>query len=61
MVRNEEQYQKARTLRARGFSYAEIARLCGCSKATLSSWFKYEPFSAQITAANKKNGGSREF
>jgi transcriptional regulator with XRE-family HTH domain len=54
MVRNEEQYQKARALRQRGFSYAEIAHMCGCSKSTLSAWFAAEPFSASIAAANRK-------
>jgi transcriptional regulator with XRE-family HTH domain len=53
MVRNEEQYQKARALRARGFSYSEIARLCGCSKSTLSSWFSGETFSSAVTRANR--------
>jgi len=38
MVRNAEIYKQALTFRKRGFTYVEIAKICGVHKATVARW-----------------------
>lgn len=52
MVRSEEIYKQALTFRKQGFSYAEISKICGVSKGTLSSWFSKKRFSQTIAKHN---------
>jgi transposase len=52
MVRNEEKYQLATHYRKRGFSYTEIAHLCGVSKGTISNWLAKKAFSKKVKQAN---------
>lgn len=54
MVRNEEKYQLATYYRKRGFSYSEIAKLCGVSKGTVSNWFAKKAFSKKIKQDNTR-------
>jgi transcriptional regulator with XRE-family HTH domain len=57
MVRNEEKYQQAIQFRARGFTLAEIAKICEVSKGTVSKWLKNNPISENITTQNKRRAG----
>lgn len=57
MVRNEEKYQQAITLRKRGFTLEEIAKYCDISKSTASIWLKNKAFSTQVTKQNIKRAG----
>lgn len=52
MVRDEEKYQLATHYRKRGFSYSEIAKLCGVSKGTVSNWFAKKAFSKRVKKDN---------
>jgi len=47
-------YEQAISLRKRGFSYSEIAKLCAVSVGTLSTWLSPLPFSEEITKQNKR-------
>lgn len=38
MVRNDEIYKQALTFRKRGFTYVEIAKICGVHKSTVARW-----------------------
>ncbi len=49
----KEAYEQAIAFRKRGFTYTEIAKICGVSVGTVSAWLKPLPFSVQITAQNK--------
>ena len=57
MVRNEERYEQALQLRKRGFTLAEVAKLCEISKSTASKWFKNNATSRSVTKQNKKRAG----
>ncbi|MCA9360756.1 helix-turn-helix domain-containing protein [Candidatus Nomurabacteria bacterium] len=57
MVRNEEKYQQAISLRKRGFTLEEIAKYCDISKSTASLWLKNKAFSAQVKKQNVKRAG----
>ena len=50
----KEQFEQAQQFRRRGFTYAEIARICGVSRGTVSNWLKDEDFSKQVRADNQK-------
>lgn len=50
----QEAYDQALVFRKRGFTYAEIAKICNVSVSTLSNWFKNEPFSKQVAVSNIK-------
>lgn len=50
----QEAYEQAVSLRKRGFSYREIAKICGVSVGTVSAWFSTLPFSAEVTKQNKR-------
>lgn len=49
----KEAYEQAIAFRKRGFTYTEIAKICGVSVSTVSAWLKPLPFSVEITAQNK--------
>jgi len=48
----KESYEQAISFRKRGFTYAEIAKICGVSLGTVSAWLKNEPFSQMIAKDN---------
>lgn len=54
MIRNEEIYKQALVFRKRGFTYAEIAQLCGVHKATVARWCKHKRFSRSVAKDNAK-------
>jgi transcriptional regulator with XRE-family HTH domain len=49
----KEAYEQAISFRKRGFTYTEIAKICGVSRGTISSWLAKEPFSQSVAAVNK--------
>lgn len=49
----QEAYEQAIAFRKRGFTYSEIAKICGVSIGTVSAWLKPLPFSEEITKSNK--------
>jgi len=53
MVQSSEKHQKARDFRRRGFTYSEISKLVGVSKATLSNWFGKQSFSKKVRRDNE--------
>lgn len=53
MVHSSEKLDKARDFRRRGFSYSEIAKIVGVSKATLSNWFGKQSFSKKVRRDNE--------
>lgn len=57
MVRNQEKYDQAVSLRKRGFTLEEIAKYCDISKSTASKWLENKAFSAQITKQNIRRAG----
>jgi predicted transcriptional regulator len=57
MVRNEETFTQALSLRKRGFTLEEIARICDVSKSTVSKWLKNNTISIEITKQNKRRAG----
>lgn len=57
MVRNEETYAQALQFRKRGFTLAEIAKICEVSKSTVSKWLKNNDISANVTKQNKQRAG----
>lgn len=54
MVHNPEKYQLATHYRKQGFSYTEIANLCGVSKSTVSNWFAKKAFSKRVKEDNAR-------
>lgn len=50
----QEAYEQAVALRKRGFTYTEIAKICGVSRGTLSKWLAGEAFSKTVTILNKQ-------
>jgi transcriptional regulator with XRE-family HTH domain len=48
----QEAYEQAIAFRKRGFTYSEIAKICGVSLGTVSAWFKDEPFSQSVAKDN---------
>lgn len=57
MVRNQEKYDQVISLRKRGFTLEDIAKLCEVSKSTVSVWLKDKPFSTAVTKQNLKRAG----
>jgi len=57
MVRNQENLDQATRLRERGFTLAEIAKVCGVSKSTISKWLAGDATSATVTKQNKRRAG----
>lgn len=54
MVRYSEKLELATYYRKRGFSYSEIANLCGVSKSTVSSWLAKKAFSKKVRQQNSQ-------
>lgn len=54
MIRKSAQFEHAKELRKRGFTYVEIAKIVDVSKSTISLWFSRETWSKSITESNKK-------
>lgn len=54
MIRKSAQFEHAKELRRRGFTYVEIAKIVDVSKSTISLWFSREMWSKSITESNKK-------
>lgn len=54
MVRNEEIYKQALTFRKRGFTYDEIAKICGVHKSTVARWCKGKRFSKTAARDNAR-------
>lgn len=52
-------YDQAISFRKRGFSYAEIAKICGVSRSTVHAWLSGEVFSQAVTAANRKRAAAQ--
>jgi transcriptional regulator with XRE-family HTH domain len=48
-----EAYEQAIAFRKRGFTYAEIAKICNVSKGTVSNWLRHEDFSITAAKDNK--------
>ncbi len=59
MIRKLAQFEQASSLRKRGFTYAEIAKIVGVSKGTISAWISRETWSKDVALSNKKRA-SRE-
>ncbi len=57
MVRDEEKYQLATYYRKRGFTYAEIAKICNVSKGTVSTWLAKKAFSKKVKKDNLVRAG----
>lgn len=57
MVRNQENLDQALRLRERGFTLAEIAKVCDVSKSTVSKWLAGNKVSADVTKQNKRRAG----
>jgi len=54
MIRDEEKYIQAVEFRKRGFTYSEIAKICGISKGTASAWLSKKAFSKKVKQDNVK-------
>ena len=54
MIRKSAQYEEAKELRKRGFTYGEIAKIVTVSKSTISLWFSRETWSKSVTESNRK-------
>lgn len=50
----QEAYEQAVAFRRRGFTYAEIAKICNVSKGTVSNWLRHESFSKVVAKDNQK-------
>lgn len=57
MVTKSQAKTEAALLRKRGFTLAEIAKVCDVSKATVSRWLRDDPASASVTIQNKRRAG----
>lgn len=57
MIRKSVQYEQAKELRKRGFTYEEIAKIVDVSKSTVSTWFSHETWSTVIALDNKNRAG----
>jgi predicted transcriptional regulator len=52
MIRNEETYKQVIEFRKRGFTYTEIAKICGISKSTASNYLSKKKFSKAVAKDN---------
>lgn len=48
----KEAYEQAVAFRKRGFTYTEIAKICGVSRGTVSNWLAKQPFSQVVAKQN---------
>lgn len=53
MVHDSKNVDKARDFRKRGFTYSEISKIVGVSKATLSNWLATQSFSKKVRQDNE--------
>lgn len=53
MIQNSEKYLKSKDFRRRGFTYSEISKIVGVSKATLSNWLSKQSFSKKVRRDNE--------
>jgi hypothetical protein len=53
MVRLQREYEDALEFRKRGFTYSEIAKITGVSKATVCSWCAKKSFSKKVAEVNR--------
>jgi predicted transcriptional regulator len=53
-VRKVAEYEQAVALRKRGFTYGDIAKIVGVSKATVSNWLSREAWSMRVRDDNTK-------
>jgi transcriptional regulator with XRE-family HTH domain len=51
---NNEVFSEVISLRKRGFTYSEIAKVCNISRSTVRNWLKNEIFSQEISVRNVK-------
>jgi len=54
MIRNEETYKQVIEFRKRGFTYSEIAKICGVSKSTVSNYVSKKKFSQEVAKDNSQ-------
>jgi predicted transcriptional regulator len=52
MIRKSAAHETAETLRKRGFTYSEIARIVDVSKSTVSAWFSKQRWSQTVALDN---------
>ncbi len=52
-------YDEAVVLRKRGLTYSEIAKICGISRGTVSSWLAHEDFSKEVAVRNQKRAAKQ--
>lgn len=52
-------YEQAISFRKRGFSYAEIAKICAVSRSTVHAWLSGQEFSQAVSVANKKRAAAQ--
>jgi len=50
----QDAYEQALAFRQRGFTYSEIAKICGVSRGTISNWLKNQDFSKAVAVDNAK-------
>lgn len=55
----KEAYEQAISFRKRGFSYAEIAKICAVSRSTVHVWLSDQEFSRAISITNKKRAATQ--
>jgi predicted transcriptional regulator len=53
VIRKQIQFEEAKRLRKRGFTYTEIAKVTSVSVSTISAWFSKETWSQQIRDDNQ--------
>ena len=51
-VHKKEVYEQAVAFRKRGFTYTEIAKICGVSRGTVSNWLSKQAFSQVVAKQN---------
>lgn len=54
MVHNAATYEQAVEFRRRGFTYSEIAKICGVSKSTVANWLSKQKFSQAVANDNSE-------
>jgi predicted transcriptional regulator len=54
VIRKQAQFEQAKELRRRGFTYAEIAKMTGVAKSSISNWLSKESWSEKIRNDNQE-------
>jgi len=57
MVRDSKKLELATYYRKQGYSYSEIAQICGVSKSTVSAWLAKKAFSKSVKLDNQIKAG----